>query len=106
MIEIQIHPSDIRRKVRYFFIGRRAVRSATVLLGGLLIFGVASMAAAPTVMRRVYKTNYLHSMRAEHRVQRSLLADNVRKMDSVQKELEVRRVKVEKLLAIYNLDKE
>jgi hypothetical protein len=29
MIEIQIHPSDIRRRVRYFFFDRRHVVSGT-----------------------------------------------------------------------------
>ena len=62
MIEIQIHPSDIRRKVRYFFFDRRrvviAILALSVVLGGL----IGSMAAAPTVIRRVYKSNYLATM--------------------------------------------
>ena len=36
MIEIQIHPSDIRRKVRYFFLDRRRVVVGIVLLTEIL----------------------------------------------------------------------
>ena len=36
MIEIQIHPSDIRRRVRYFFFDRRRVVIGIVALSVLL----------------------------------------------------------------------
>jgi len=36
MIEIQIHPSDIRRRVRYFFLDRRRVVVGLVVLSFVL----------------------------------------------------------------------
>src|SRR5215213_7246714 len=59
MIEIQIHPSDIRRRVRYFFFDRRRVVVGIVALSVVVAGLIGSMAAAPTVIRRVYKTNFL-----------------------------------------------
>ncbi len=105
MIEIQIHPSDIRRRVRYFFLDRRRVvvgiLALTVVLAGL----IGSMAAAPTVIRRVYKTNYLHSMRQERDIQRERLRENVVQMSSLERSLEEQRIRIEKLITVYGLDR-
>ncbi|HXG58599.1 MAG TPA: M23 family metallopeptidase [Thermoanaerobaculia bacterium] len=105
MIEIQIVPSDIRRNVRYFFLGRRGVVLAICTLGVVLASLIGSMAAAPTVIRRVYKTNYLHAMREERGIQRERLRENVTQMVSLEKALEDHRTRVEKLLTIYGLDR-
>lgn len=105
MIEIQIHPSDIRRRVRYFFFDRRRVligiAALTVVLAGL----IGSMAAAPTVIRRVYKNNYLSNMRQEREIQRERLRENVVQMSSLERSLEEQRVRVGKLLTVYGLDR-
>jgi len=104
MIEIQIHPSDIRRRVRYLFFDRRRVTVGIVAATILLVIVIGSMAAAPTVIRRVYKTNILHSARQERGVQRERLRENVTQMTSLEKSLEEHRVRVEKLITVYGLD--
>lgn len=105
MIEIQIHPSDIRRKVRYFFLDRRRVVVGIVLLTLILAGLIGSMTAAPTVIRRVYKNNYLSSMRQEREIQRERLRENVVQMSSLDRSLETQRIRVEKLLTVYGLDR-
>jgi murein DD-endopeptidase MepM/ murein hydrolase activator NlpD len=105
MIEIQIHPSDIRRRVRYFFFDRRRVLIGIVALSIVLAGLIGSMAAAPTVIRRVYKTNYLHTMRQEREIQRERLRENVVQMSSLERSLEEQRIRVEKLITVYGLDR-
>ena len=105
MIEIQIHPSDIRRRVRYFFFDRRRVLVAILALSGVLLGLIGSMAAAPTVIRRVYKSNYLSSMKQEREIQRERLRENVAQMSSLERSLEEQRTRVEKLLTVYGLDR-
>ena len=105
MIEIQIHPSDIRRRVRYLFFDRRRVVLAIVLLTIVLIGLIGSMAAAPTVIRRVYKTNFLLSQRQERDIQRERLRENVVQMSSLERSLEEQRIRVEKLITVYGLDR-
>lgn len=105
MIEIQIHPSDIRRKVRYFFLDRRRVVVGIVLLTVILAGLIGSMTAAPTVIRRVYKNNYLSSMKQEREIQRERLRENVVQMSSLDRSLETQRIRVEKLLTVYGLDR-
>ena len=105
MIEIQIHPSDIRRRVRYFFFDRRRVVVGIVVLSVVLACLIGSMAAAPTVIRRVYKSNYLSAMRQEREIQRERLRENVAQMSSLERSLDEQRVRVEKLLTVYGLDR-
>jgi len=104
MIEIQIVPSDIRRNVRYVFFDRRRVGVAVLLLAVVLGVVIGSMAAAPTVIRRVYKDNYAKSMRVERDIQRQRLRENIVQMNSLERSLEDHRVRVEKLITVYGLD--
>jgi murein DD-endopeptidase MepM/ murein hydrolase activator NlpD len=105
MIEIQIHPSDIRRRVRYFFFDRRRVVFGIVLLSLVLCALIGSMAAAPTVIRRVYKSNFLYEQREERDIQRERLRENVNQMTSLERSLEAQRIRVEKLITVYGLDR-
>lgn len=105
MIEIQIHPSDIRRRVRYLFFDRRRVVIAIIALSILLVGLIGSMAAAPTVIRRVYKTNFLSEQREERDIQRERLRENVVQMGSLERSLEEQRIRVEKLITVYGLDR-
>src|ERR1051326_8884858 len=98
MIEIQIVPSDIRRSVRYVFFDRRRVVLAILALSVILAGLIGSMAAAPTVIRRVYKDNFLKSQREE-------LQENVQQMSSLERSLDEHRIRVEKLITIYGLDR-
>ncbi|PYQ30076.1 MAG: hypothetical protein DMF56_10150 [Acidobacteria bacterium] len=105
MIEIQIHPSDIRRRVRYFFLDRRRVVTGIVVLSIVLAGLIGSMAAAPTVIRRVYKVNFLKEQREERDIQRERLRENVVQMSSLERSLEDQRIRVEKLMTVYGLDR-
>lgn len=105
MIEIQIHPSDIRRRVRYFFLDRRRVVAGIIALSIVLALMIGSMAAAPTVIRRVYKTNFLNEQRVERDIQRERLRENVVQMSSIERSLEEQRIRVEKLITVYGLDR-
>jgi murein DD-endopeptidase MepM/ murein hydrolase activator NlpD len=104
MIEIQIVPSDIRRSVRYVFFDKRRVVVAIAALSVILAGIIGSMAAAPTVIRRVYKDNFLKNMRVERDIQRERLHENVQQMTSLERSLEEHRIRVEKLITIYGLD--
>jgi murein DD-endopeptidase MepM/ murein hydrolase activator NlpD len=105
MIEIQIVPSDIRRGVRYVFLDRRRVVFTVIALSLLLAAVIGSMAAAPTVIRRVYKDSYLKNMREERDIHRARLHENVTQMASLERSLEEQRIRVEKLVTVYGLDR-
>jgi len=77
-----------------------AILALSVILAGV----IGSMAAAPTVIRRVYKDNYARSMRVERDIQRERLRENVVQMSSLERSLEDHRVRVEKLITVYGLE--
>src|SRR5712692_6872488 len=104
MIEIQIVPSDIRRNVRYVFFDRRRVLMAICFLTVVLAAILGSMAAAPTVIRKVYKDNYVKSMQVESDIQRERLREAIVQMTSLERSLEDHQVRVEKLITIYGLE--
>src|SRR5882672_616828 len=104
MIEIQIVPSDIRRNVRYVFLDRRRVMTSIFILTVVLAAIIGSMAAAPTVIRKVYKDNYVKSMSVESDIQRERLRENIVQMTSLERSVEDHRVRVEKLITIYGLE--
>jgi murein DD-endopeptidase MepM/ murein hydrolase activator NlpD len=103
MIEVQIHPADIRRKVRYLFLGERAVVAGLIAGALLLAFVLASMAAAPSVMRRTYHSAYLKSMQQEQAVQLSRLRQHVAQMNALERNLDEQRIQIEKLATVYGL---
>jgi murein DD-endopeptidase MepM/ murein hydrolase activator NlpD len=105
MIEIQIVPSDIRRSVRYFFFDRRGVVVAIVVLAVVLAAVIGSMTAAPTVIRRVYKDNFLKNMRDERGIEQERLHENVQQMTSLERSIEEQHLRVEKLVTIYGLER-
>ncbi|HEX3109121.1 MAG TPA: hypothetical protein VHU41_08500, partial [Thermoanaerobaculia bacterium] len=104
MIEIQIVPSDIRRSVRYVFFDRRRVAFGVAALSIVLAAVIGSMAAAPTVIRRVYKENVLGIERHEREIEHARLRENVTRMSSIEKNLEEHRIRVAKLMTVYGLD--
>jgi murein DD-endopeptidase MepM/ murein hydrolase activator NlpD len=104
MIEIQIHPSDIRRKVRYYFFSRKTVAIATCLLGVMLAGVMLSMVAAPTSIRRVFKTTFVKDEQSEQQRQRQELRRNAEQMALLEKTLDEHRVRIEKLMTVYGLN--
>jgi murein DD-endopeptidase MepM/ murein hydrolase activator NlpD len=105
MIEIQIVPSDIRRSVRYVFFDRRRVTLGVAVFSVVLAALIGSMAAAPTVIRRVYKENVLGIERHEREIEHARLRENVTQMTSIEKNLEEHRIRVAKLMTVYGLDR-
>jgi murein DD-endopeptidase MepM/ murein hydrolase activator NlpD len=83
---------------------RRRVAVGVCLLSLLLAGVIGSMAAAPTVIRRVYKINYLNTMRHEREIQHERLRENILQMTSIERSLEEQRTRVEKLITVYGLE--
>ncbi|MCA1731992.1 MAG: M23 family metallopeptidase [Acidobacteria bacterium] len=104
MIEIQFHSRNVRRGVRHLLLGRGAFIAALVAGVLLLTFLLTSMAAAPTVIRRAYRTSSLREARQERALQASRLRENASQMAGLEKLLDAQRVDVEKLITVYGLE--
>jgi murein DD-endopeptidase MepM/ murein hydrolase activator NlpD len=104
MIEIQVHPSNFRRGVRHLLLGRGAFIATLVAGSILLFFLLTSMAAAPSVIRRAYRTQSLREARQERAVQATRLREHAAQMEGLEKVLDGHRVGVEKLVVVYGLE--
>ncbi len=104
MIEIQFHPANFRRGVRHVLLGRSAFIAVLVAGTILLFFVLTSMAAAPTVIRRAYRTQSLREMREERAIQASRLRENASQLAGLERLLDEQRLDVEKLIAVYGLE--
>lgn len=103
MIEIQLHPSDIRKRVRYFFIGTRKASLIALALTGLLGFLLISTLLAPSVIRRAYRAAHVRVLSAERDVQMERLREYESQLTSLEKTLDEQRSQVGKLVAVYGL---
>lgn len=106
MIEIQVHPSEIRGRVRYLFLGGRTA-AVGLVIGTLILFELwGSMAAAPSVLRRVHRDVELRIARDSQTVQLAKLADHVTQMEGLEQKLDEQKIGIEKLLTVYGLTEE
>jgi murein DD-endopeptidase MepM/ murein hydrolase activator NlpD len=95
MYEIQFHPADIRRQVRYYFLSRRTARW---VLGGLILAAlllVAGVAMTPLGLRSVLLASELVRLQRRH----DLLADVLAHRRTALDRLEVRVSEAETRLA-------
>lgn len=103
-MELQFHSGNLRRGVRHLVLSRRAILAVVLAAGLVLVFLLASMAAAPTVIRRSYRTVHVKEMRQERAVQSQKLREHVQQMATLEKLIDEQRLQVEKLIAVYNLE--
>ncbi len=83
MYEIQFHPADIRKQVRYQFLSRRAFRwtvASAILLGVLLATGAA---LSPLGVQALLLSGKLRVLREQNRLQREVLHQRQRTLDEL-----------------------
>ncbi|HVR98670.1 MAG TPA: M23 family metallopeptidase [Thermoanaerobaculia bacterium] len=85
-LEVQIHPSDIRKRVRYLFLSRLQM-TLWSLLALLYLTGLAlGLGVAPSVLRRLWGDDEYPSLIAERSRQGERLQALVQRLDEVEEE--------------------
>lgn len=100
MYEIQFHPSDIRKQVRYHFMSRKAFRWTVVggvAVGILLLAGVV---IAPLGIQALLLTGELRVLRQQHGLQRDILAQRERALAVLQQQVDSARSKQQQMSLI------
>lgn len=64
-LEVQLHPEDIRKKVRYFFLTRRHIRWIVGTGVAFLLFVLANLVMLPTVLGDLFSRRGYQSLVAE-----------------------------------------
>jgi len=100
MYEIQFHPADIRKQVRYHFLSRRTFRwslAGAGILGILLLIGVV---LAPLGIQALLLTGELRGLRQHNRLQRDVLAQRQEALGSLQNQVDSARMRQQQMSLI------
>lgn len=101
--EVQLHPADIRKRVRYLFLDWRQV----ALLAGMLFLFAAFLASAlfalPSVVREFLQRGDYHALHNEHAQQGRRLQALVERLEEIRPRGKELRLESEKLLLAYGL---
>ena len=65
VLEIQIHPSDIRRRVWYLFLRQRQINWSIAIAAAVVLFLILNMFLAPTVIGNLLSRSRYQSLMAE-----------------------------------------
>ncbi len=102
-LEIQIHPGDIRKRVRYFFLSRRHLILGS-LVALLYLAGVALAAAvAPGVVGGLMGRREYQGLIAERRLQGERLQALVDRMDGLDRNAQALGQRMEAIFLVYGL---
>ena len=86
MYEIQIHPADIRKQVRYYFLSRHGIRWLWVCGAALGIFLTTGAVLAPMGIQSLLLSGRLSLLHQQNKTQRAILAQREAALDRLQRQ--------------------
>lgn len=102
-LELQIHPGDIKRRVRYLFLTRRQCVAAVLLILLWLGFVATGSGLAPTVVEGYLSRHEYRTLAAERERHGERLRALVARLEGLEGRSEELRLKVDKILLAYGL---
>lgn len=91
MYEIQFHPADIRKQVRYYFVTRTGMRWMACGVAALALLLLAGAVLAPIGIQSLLLTGRLRILAQQNATQRSILAQREQVLDRLQRATESAR---------------
>jgi murein DD-endopeptidase MepM/ murein hydrolase activator NlpD len=87
MYEIQFHPADIRKQVRYYFLGRKGFRRVVAV--GVVVAAVltAGLVLAPLGIQSLLLAGRLHSLGQQHRLHHEVLQQRTMTLNRLEREV-------------------
>jgi murein DD-endopeptidase MepM/ murein hydrolase activator NlpD len=86
MYEIQFHPADIRKQVRYYFLSRRGMRWLWVIVTSVALLFVAGAILAPVGVQSLLLTGKLSILNQQNQTQRAILSEREAALDRLQRQ--------------------
>src|SRR5215203_2267978 len=102
-LEVQIHPANIRRRVRYLFLSRRQVTLWSIPALAYMAFLALGLWSAPAVIGRVLHRQEYSSLVAERSQQGERLQDLVSRLAQVEQRTDGLHLRMNKILLAYGL---
>lgn len=102
-LEVQIHPADIRHRVRYLFLSRRQLTLWSMPALAYMAFLALGLWSAPTVIGGIVNRHEYSSLVAERSQQGQRLQDLVSRLEHVESRTEGLHLRMGKILLAYGL---
>jgi murein DD-endopeptidase MepM/ murein hydrolase activator NlpD len=100
MYEIQIHPANIRKQVRYHFLSRRAFRWTTALAALVALLLLAGIVLAPLGIHAMLLSGELRVLRQQNRLQMEILGQRTSALDRLQHQVDAARTRQQQMSLI------
>lgn len=102
-LEVQVHPGDIRRRVRTWFFSRRVVTAWSVLALAFALFLAFAAALAPGVLGGLYNREEYFVLVAERTRQGDRLQELVGRLDQLRRRADGLDLQLHKVFLAYDL---
>lgn len=102
-LEVQIHPADIRHRVRYLFLSRRQLTLWSIPALAYMAFLALGLWSAPTVIGGILHRHEYSSLVAERSQQGERLQDLVSRLEQVENRTDGLHLRMSKILLAYGL---
>lgn len=106
LLELQIHPQDIRKKVRYLFLSRNEVGVWSAALSLYLVVVVLAAALTPGVVADLWRAREHRALRAEKARLEERLESRIATLESLAAEGDDLRLVIDKVFLLYGLSSE
>jgi len=93
MYEVQFHPADIRKQVKYFFLSRRSMRRLIWLCVVLVCLLITGLALAPLGIRSLLLSKDLHVKSHRNQLQHEVLVQRGKRLAELQQRVEAARLR-------------
>ena len=100
-LEIQYHPSDIRKDVRYVFLSRDQYRKALTSIGGWLIFVLLGLWFLPGAFGDYQAKHEFQAQQVELQRQGEVLEERLERLKELERETDKVRVQMSKIYMAY-----
>jgi murein DD-endopeptidase MepM/ murein hydrolase activator NlpD len=105
MFEIQFHPADIWKPVRYFFLSRAGARWLAVAAGLIVIMVITGLALAPLSIQGLLLTSEQSRLRHLNQLHLEVLAQRETSMEALEKRLEHLRSRQRQISLVLGTDR-
>jgi murein DD-endopeptidase MepM/ murein hydrolase activator NlpD len=106
MYEVQLHPADIRKQVRYFFVSRRAMRRIIAGAVALALLLIAGLILTPLGIQSLLLSRKLHVVKHRNQMQRQILSQRVDRLATLRRRVDEARLQQRQMSLILGAPQE
>ena len=103
LVELQIHPQDIRKNVRYLFLTRGQVTALATGLGVFLLLALFAAAVSPAVVGELLRAREYRRTQAEALREQERLEGRIAALEALRAESKDLRLLLDKVFVLYGL---